>query len=57
MYFTQIVENENHNCDLYSPDDTKPINPFVFRDVPISDNCNNVGIECILDEDVLEQNQ
>ncbi|EAR82608.2 transmembrane protein, putative (macronuclear) [Tetrahymena thermophila SB210] len=48
-FFYQITEN-HENCNLVSPQNVKVIDPFVFGDKPYSDECENVGFDCVLDE-------
>ena len=44
-----MVENDNV-CNLLSPTETRPVDPFKFGDKPESDNCNNVKFDCVIDE-------
>lgn len=44
-----ILESPDY-CNLVDYENVKPISPFTFGDVPISDSCENVDFDCVLDE-------
>ncbi|CAD8119952.1 unnamed protein product [Paramecium sonneborni] len=48
IYLYQLIQHKN--CTLYSERETEAINPFKFSMRPISDECNNLQLYCIMDE-------
>ncbi|CAD8125159.1 unnamed protein product [Paramecium sonneborni] len=48
IYLYQLIEHAN--CTLYNENETEAINPFQFSMSPISDECNELKLYCIMDE-------
>lgn len=51
IFFFSLCEYHK-DCDLIDFQDTYSINPFVLGDIPNSDTCENLPIECIYDEQI-----
>ncbi|EAR82337.2 transmembrane protein, putative (macronuclear) [Tetrahymena thermophila SB210] len=49
IFLSDVVESEK-NCELYTPEETIVVNPFVFLQNPKSDTCEDVEFTCILDD-------
>ncbi|EWS71666.1 transmembrane protein, putative (macronuclear) [Tetrahymena thermophila SB210] len=49
IYLHQIIEN-HELCHLVDPKDTEPIKQISFQQEPVSDQCEDLKFECIMDD-------
>ncbi|KAL4493032.1 hypothetical protein ABPG72_020811 [Tetrahymena utriculariae] len=49
IYLHEYIEDPNI-CELYSPQNTIPIRQIEFNQIPVSDNCEDIKFQCLLDE-------
>ncbi|KAL4426732.1 hypothetical protein ABPG74_006104 [Tetrahymena malaccensis] len=49
IYLHEYIEDPAV-CELYSPQNTVPIRQIEFKQIPISDSCEEIKFQCLLDE-------